>query len=504
MDGVSAVRGQVFVSASKEGQNAPKPDSTSVTFGANTVSRLDIDLSAVGQTASVSGTVRASGSNAPVAGAEVTVTGSPVTNLDDDGKLLTDAEGNYMAIVEAVDLGGTVSVSVSKRGMTFVPASISGLPAHANSAISGIDFTGFVNATITGRVVAPGGGPLSGVAISATSTTVADLVVHDTTGVTGRFSLSVPFGGYTIAASLGNYTFDAPSAVTGWVRNTAPGQTVNFGSIQAKTAGAMNVQASRMRQESDGDATNGDESQRWAGTISVMYSSTPADIPERFNAPTYTIQTNTGTDGAWADATGTAVDDTEGNPIPGSFTIPVPTAANGGDGEFMVRVVTSADETTASTPPAPFADTSVTATVSAVDPMASGVGARRQATATSTEAAANGDFIQASWTAVTNGNSDFRVVAQVQSASYGAMVWVVLTDATDTDRAITSADISTDLSTNVALPAGEGGAITVTEAELAAAIKIAVEWVQGTADDTDDGPKWMRSAEVDLAARTSS
>ena len=505
VDGVSAVRGKVFVSAAKEGQNAAKPDSTSVEFGANTVSRHDIDLSAVGQTASVSGTVRASGTNAPVAGAEVTVTGSNVTNLDKDDKLLTDAEGNYTAIVEAVDLGGTVSVSVAKKGMTFVPASISGLPAHANSAISGIDFTGFVNATITGRVVAPGGGPLSGVAISATSTTDATVVVHDTTGVTGRFSLSVPFGGYTIAASLGNYTFDAPSAVTGWVRNTAPGQTVNFGDIQAKSAGAMNVSASRMRQESDGDPTNGDETQRWAATISVMYSSTPADIPDRFVAPTYTIQTNTGADGVWTDATATAVNDAEGNPIPGSFTIPTPAAAGGGDGEFMVRVVTAADETTPSTPPAPYADTSATATVGAVDPSASGVAARRQAAATSDEAAADGNFIQASWTALTNANSDFRVVAQVQSASYGgAMVWVVLATATATDRAVVSADIGSDLTTTVALPAGAGGAITVTEAELAAAIMIAVESVQGTPDATEDGPKWKRSPAVELAARTSS
>ena len=109
VDDVSAVRGKVFVSADKEGQNAPKPDSTSVEFGENTVSRLDIDLSAVSQTASISGTVRASGTAAPIAGAEVSVTGATVTNLV-KGKLLTDAEGTYTAIVEAVALGTTVGV----------------------------------------------------------------------------------------------------------------------------------------------------------------------------------------------------------------------------------------------------------------------------------------------------------------------------------------------------------------------------------------------------------
>ena len=277
VDGVSAVRGKVFVSAAKEGQNATKPDSTGVEFGANTVSRFDIDLSAVGQTASISGTVRASGTAAPVAGAEVTVTGSKVTNLDKNGKLLTDAEGSYTAIVEAVELGGTVSVSVSKKGMSFAPASIGGLPAHANSAISGIDFTGFVHATITGVVVAPGGGPLSGVALSATSTTDTTLVVHDTTGVTGRFSLSVPYGGYTVAASLDNHVFGDPSASsTGWTVPTAPGQTVDIGSIQAMTAMARNVSAMR-----ETDTTTVAGVSTYNGTVTVRWIDSADDVPVR-------------------------------------------------------------------------------------------------------------------------------------------------------------------------------------------------------------------------------
>ena len=510
VDGITA--GKKFVIAASKGASSSKTDS--LTFAANTVTeQKDIDLSAASQTASISGTVRASGTNAPVAGAEIKVTGSTVTNLV-KGKLLTGTDGTYTAVVEAVALGGTVSVSVSKTGMTFVPASISNLPAHANSAISGIDFTGFVNATITGRVVAPGGGPMSGVAISATSTTDSDLVVHDTTGVTGTFSLNVPFGGYTIGAKKGNYTFDPPSAVTEWVVNTAPGTPVNFGNIQAKTAGALNVTAVRQRVPDD-PATTGagnDESvpTRWGTTILVNYSATPANMPEGFNAPTYTIQTNTGTEGAWTNATETAVNDADGVAIPGRFTIPTPGVTDGGEGAFMVRVVTAADETTPSTPAAPYADTSNTDAVVAVDPSASGVKARRQAAANSEEGAATGNFIQASWSAVTNENSDFRVVAQVTAAAFGTNpVWVVLvpaTTGTGLERALVSADITGGIGTaTIATASGTGGGTgAVTEDELAAAIKIAVEWVQGTPAAGADTPKWQRSAAVDLAARTSS
>ena len=142
-----------------------------------------------------------------------------------------------------------------------------------------------------------------------------------------------------------------------------------------------------------------------------------------------------------------------------------------------------------------------TATVAAVDPSASGVAVRRQAATDSDEAAATGNFIRTSWTAVTNDQSDFRVVAQVTSANYGATVWVVLVEAAANDRAIASADISGDLVTTIALPSGAGGAITVTEEELAAAISIAVESVQGTPGATADDPKWKRSGAVSLAAR---
>ena len=224
---------KIFVEGSRAGsQNS---DVAILDFAANSVARHDFSLSVVGQTASISGTVRASGTNAPVAGVEIKVDGVAPTNAAksgaNKGKLVTGADGTYTAVIAAKPLGSTASVSASKAGMTFVPASLSA-PAHAGSAVTGIDFTGFANATIFGRVVAPAGGPMSGVEVSATPASGGEAADADTTGVTGSFSLSVPFGSYNIAASsAGNYTFTYPNGVQ--TVNVAPGQSVNYGDIKA-------------------------------------------------------------------------------------------------------------------------------------------------------------------------------------------------------------------------------------------------------------------------------
>ena len=81
---------------------------------------------------------------------------------------MTGADGTYTVMVKAQEEAGeSVAISVSKDGMSFAPESIDA-PAHSGATISGIDFTGFVNARITGRVVRPGGGPMSGVTVTAT------------------------------------------------------------------------------------------------------------------------------------------------------------------------------------------------------------------------------------------------------------------------------------------------------------------------------------------------
>ncbi|MYH29182.1 MAG: hypothetical protein F4137_10075 [Acidobacteria bacterium] len=508
-------RGFIF-SAGGEGQQ-PKVDSVEAAgyASANSPKEHNINLAGTGTFATVSGTVRASGSNAPISGAKVEVSYSqpgeddewvaPANpnakssrTLDANNIYLTGSDGTYSVRVEAQDLGEFVSIRVTKRGMSFQPPVRSYVPAQAGANNVGIDFTGYLVATIVGRVQAPGGGPLEGVTVTATSL-VPDSEPADTetTGSSGVFSLDVPSNAsYQIALVRAGHNFKFPVRYPSGIVYAPEGETVNMGTIEATTAGALSVRAVRIRNE-DADDGGFDESQSWSDNISVTYTADDDNVPDGYNDATYVIQTNTGAGGAWTTATGTDARETADAANFFRFTIPNPS-----DNAFKVRVVGTATHTDGTTESLTFESNE--ASVAAIDPSATGVMARRQAAADSDAASASGNFIRASWTAVTDGESDFRVVAQVDSDAHGGLVWIVLADATATDRAAVSADISGGLaSAAVATASGTGATGAVTEEELAAAISIAVESVQGTADATDDGPKWKPSAAVSLAARTS-
>ena len=214
----------------------------------------DINLSSAASGASVSGTVRASGTNAPVAGVEITVDGDAPTNKATRGTNARQAgdrrDGTYTAEFPAKDLGESATVRASKTGMTFVPGELA-TPAHPGADISGLDFVGFVNATISGRVRCPGGRAMSDVTVTATAggddrhaelrlptpragrepsrstCRSAATTSQPRRARTRRGQLPIPTGFGTV--------------------NVAPGQTVNVGTIQAKSANARNVSAARQR-----------------------------------------------------------------------------------------------------------------------------------------------------------------------------------------------------------------------------------------------------------------
>ena len=497
----------VAIAASKDGFTAY---TDTLHFGPTVNNPTDhpVDLSGVTNSIMITGQVTNILNGAGIGRALVLVDGQTPSNAPtrglDAGKLLTAADGTYSAQIRTKERGRTARVSVSKAGYHF-PVGSSPVLADGNSPAV-VNFQGYENGTITGTIEGPDGRALASVIVTATSTAegATTAAATATTNSVGQFSLNVPpVSTYRIDAVLRGHVFSAPN--NNWTVFAGPGQTVNFGRIKAVTAGAQGLTAARMRQESDDDASNGDETQRWATTISVKYTATDSLVPTGYNNATYAVQTNTGTDRAWTEATPTPVNDAGGDPIAGSFTIPTPDASAGGDGEFMVRVVTTAVHGTDTSANPNILIESAPVTVAAIDPSATGVRARRQATSTATEADAGGSFIQASWSAVTNDNSDFRVVAQVTAASTGATVWVVLAEASANDRSAVSVEIDDAYvgPLNVATAAGTGASIAVTAAELRAAISIAVESVQGTADATDDGPKWKRSTPASLGARTS-
>ena len=78
--------------------------------------------------------------------------------------LLTGADGTYSATVVAQAAGSTVALSATKSDMSFTPARID-VSAIEGTSISGISFTGFAKATITGRVTS-GGGPMQGATVT--------------------------------------------------------------------------------------------------------------------------------------------------------------------------------------------------------------------------------------------------------------------------------------------------------------------------------------------------
>ena len=236
----------VFVETAHEGSGKTQDIQA---FAVNSRIRQDVDLSGVGTIASISGTVTASGSGAPIAGAEIKVDGNAPSNAAkggaNKGKLVTGADGTYTAEIAAKDLGESAAVTVSKDGMSFAPATLS-VPAHAGSAVSGINFTGFLHARISGRVRSPDGNAMGDVSVTATNVVegAAGDAVSSTTNARGTFVLSVPFGTYDITASADNHVFDYPN--DNQRVSTAPGQSLNFGAIQARTMMARNVTATRV------------------------------------------------------------------------------------------------------------------------------------------------------------------------------------------------------------------------------------------------------------------
>ena len=432
-------RGYIW-STAREGQN-PVTDTlpSSIAISPNDPYEFDIDLTSVGEFATVSGTVRASGSSAPIAGALVEVDygdgwvapTNPNAKSDtdpepeDDDIYETGSDGTYSIEVEAQGLGGSVSVRVTMDDMSFVPGMITSIPAHAGSAVTGFDFTGFLHARISGKVEAPGGGPLTGVTVTATRSDASAPAATVTTGRTGSFTLSVPFGTYTVEASLADHNFTYPTQHPGGIVNTAPGQVVNMGTIKATTAGALNVRATRQPGMDNDQTADVDESKTtWSNMTLVTYTANAEDVPVGYEDATYVIQTNitaTDTEADWVDVqspTAVQVDEVD---VPGQFTITSPA-----DSAFRVRVVASAviDNNVTVTPPLTVAYEAIsgTATVEAIDPSASGVTAKRGVRGTGDAAR---DTLGVAWTAVTTVASEHRVVIEIDHSGLESTVWLV-------------------------------------------------------------------------------
>ena len=473
-------------------------------FAANSPQEWDINLSGSALSASVSGTVRASGTNAPVPGVEITVDGEAPTNAatkgTNKGKLVTGADGTYTANFAAKAVGESATVRASKAGMVFVPEELNA-PAHPGSEISGLDFVGFVNATIRGRVRGPNGRAMGDVTITATPAGAAagtKATATDTTSGTGTFSLNVPFGSYDIAVSTGKdddgVSFDIPTGF-GTV-NVAPGQNVNVGTIQAKSPRARGVSAKRLT----GPNNETDSISIYTGMVEVRWTADADGVPVGYNDATYQYQTCVTSEGeaaetcadastAWtqADAFGQGQSFSDANLSVDTITVP-----QASDGGYRVRVVATVPDDGSGGNNAELTLNSASASVGAVDPSASGVKAALGVTADTLVA----DTLTVTWNATTNDESNFRVLVQVAPASVGgSSLWFVVAgvDLTSISREL-KLEFGVDnagVSWNVAVENGATG-VAITAAELGAATRARVESRQGNSGD------WKASTAVSV------
>ncbi len=490
-------KNQVFFSTSRAGfDSGTKPDSTTITFAANSVTPHNVELAGASKFAMVSGTVTASGTGAGVAGAEIKVDGKAPDNAV-KGKLLTGDDGSFTARIPAKDLGMTSDLTAEKAGMSFTPDPFP-VAAHSGASTSGINFTGYLHATISGRVVAVGGGPMRGVEVTATKVGETKAAATDTTGATGTFSLSVPFGNYTVAASADDLTFAYTNNLQ--TVNLGPGQSHSFGDIQTMTFAAVSVKATRtvVEVDVDGDVATNDTIQTY-GNIRVTWGGDSTAVPAGYNDAAYVVQHNATADGMF-----TPADQVVGTQDSARVFV---FAAPDEDSVFMVRIVATATDAD-DTDDVELEDEvrNTTESVAAVDASAKGVKATLDVTTDTTVA----DTIAVTWGATTNGRSDFRIAVQVTVASLGgSTVWLVADDIgapTNPDnntRAWTyffganNANITTGWDV-----AAENGPtdVTVTTAELQAATMLRVDLRQGT--ETTD--VWKAGTPVAITAKPSS
>ncbi len=499
----------IFVEASIEGIGTAK---VTLDFAANSVTEVkkdgdDLTLSAAAETASISGTVTASGGGAPVAGAEVEVSYDGGTTFEvpenlnakskgatKDDMHVTGADGSYTVMVKAQQRGDGVSVRVTKDGMSFIPEQIDDIPAHSGSDVSGFNFTGFVNARITGRVVAAGGGPMSGVVVTATEAGVDDAepTATDTTGRTGSFSLSVPYDRYTIEAtapetSLTRFSYPDDEQDV----RVAPGQSVSFGNITGASVNARIITAT-LEKNDDGNYT---------GEVDIRWE---FDNVDDFSTPDHDIETCVEDcdedDATWTDATfspdadtDTEDDAAEGIRV-GTFTAPAT-----GDLGFSVRISVESTETLADGTTETRNGVSAVRTVGRVDSSPDDITAVRD-----TDEDATVDSLTVNWEASTNGRTVTRVVITVDIDGLGEQSLIaeggtalVEDGETDATSAWYNVGDFTDAAWTVV---GTTQELTVTEEILRQALEVRVETRQAEEVDDDDEEVWHATDTVEVDA----
>ena len=184
-----------------------------VTLNNVTVNQTAVVINGTQPVYTVSGTVL--NGTTPVSGVTVSAT-SGTTVLT----AVSNASGVYS--VAGLTAGLNFTVTAAKSGFSYTPTSTVYTAIDANKTLNFIQGAPIVNYTVSGTVV-NNTTPVSGVTVTATSTTGNFTAVTNTSGV---YSLSLPSGGnYTVTAALTGQTFTPASTV---YTNLVANKTLNF------------------------------------------------------------------------------------------------------------------------------------------------------------------------------------------------------------------------------------------------------------------------------------
>ncbi|OCB75267.1 glycoside hydrolase [Flavobacterium piscis] len=184
-----------------------------VTLNNVTVNQTAVVINGTQPVYTVGGTVL--NGTTPVSGVTVSAT-SGTTVLT----AVSNASGVYS--VAGLTAGLNFTVTAAKSGFSYTPASTVYNAIDANKTLNFIQGAPIVNYTVSGTVV-NNTTPVSGVTVTATSTTGNFTAVTNASGV---YSLSLPSGGnYTVTATLTGQTFTPASTV---YTNLVANKTLNF------------------------------------------------------------------------------------------------------------------------------------------------------------------------------------------------------------------------------------------------------------------------------------
>ncbi|MCY4669552.1 MAG: carboxypeptidase regulatory-like domain-containing protein [Rhodococcus sp.] len=243
---------------------------TAATFVANSPTRIDVVIKDAEDVTTISGRVTHSDGGAGLNGVRINVVGGALLNPNarsgsrgPNNIYRTHSGGYYSVETPTQTNGGTVKITASRDDLFFSP------DEHTVTAVGdpeNINFTAFDKEEIHGRVVDGSDDPIGDVIVKAMQGDV-EITRDTTTSTTGRYSLFVRYGQYTVTAEKHGYDFTEATGIT--VPNDGKAQDDLEGTPQEGNAELSSLSLSDVDfEDADGDEVKFDpEEDEYTATV---------------------------------------------------------------------------------------------------------------------------------------------------------------------------------------------------------------------------------------------